>query len=774
VRSGPVAVVGLACRTPGAEDGEALWRLLCEGRLAVGTMPASRPGADSYQAALRRAGVPDDASRGGFLDKPYDFDGAHFGMTDEEVRFVDPQQRLALELVWSALEDACIPAHGLRGSRTGVFLALNNCDFDRLLNRDPAEVHPLSGTGGSYGVLAGRVSYAFDLRGPSLTLDTGCAGSLVAIAMAARALRAGDCDVAIAGGVNLILAPEKTVALWRGGMLGKRGRCRSFDARADGPARGEGGGIVILRRTHDALAAGDAVRATILGSAVNHNGLSNGLTAPSGRAQRDLLRRALADAAIEAEEVGYLEAHATGTELGDAIELGSAAAVLGARKGGTRWIGCAKANLGHLEAASGAIGFIKCVLAVERASVPPQPGFRTLNAKVRHGIPFSVPSVREKWEEPDRVAGVTALSFTGTNCHVLVGQGSPASDAPVRRPSDPDRSLLLLLSAHSSEALGVLATACAQRLAEGEVALDDFCASANEGRSWLRRRAAFVFETRAELLRQLDEFRSGRLVDGVYDGIRGNGARGRTALVFADELDPGSIDLSEVRARFRAVDAVVERGLARLSDPARTAVELRLHGGAATDVPPSARIRDAALAIHSIALAAFWREVGVEIDTVVCGAESAAAGALALDALSADEALALALEPAVSRAATSAAAAGALLVDRFGRTREAGERSRLLTSLHADGFRGFVAVGPPPLWATREVGASPPLVACWIQASRTAPTARSLLCEVAELWIRGAYPQLRALALGGRRGEAKPPLTPFRRNTHLPPAGRAS
>ncbi len=355
-RTEPIAVVGLGCRFPGAGDPEAFWSLLRGGIDAIGEAPKDRFRQTAWDDA---AGV---ARLGGYLEEVRGFDAAFFGIAPREAAAMDPQQRLLLEVAWEALEQGGIAPSALAGTATGIFVGISNPDYAMAAASRPVsalEAH--DGTGGAFSVASGRLSYVLGTTGPSVSIDTACSSSLVALHLACLSLRAGECALALAGGVNLILSPLATIKAARGGMLASDGRCKTFDAAADGYVRGEGCGLVVLKRLSDAQAAGDRVLALIRGTAVNQDGRSGGLTVPSGGAQQALIRQALSGAGVAPHEVAYVEAHGTGTALGDPIEVNALAAALGAGRSPDRklLLGSVKTNIGHLESAAGIAGLIK-------------------------------------------------------------------------------------------------------------------------------------------------------------------------------------------------------------------------------------------------------------------------------------------------------------------------------------------------------------------------------------------------------------------------------
>jgi acyl transferase domain-containing protein len=433
--SEPVAIIGSACRLPGEIDSPAdLWELLVAGGDAISEVPAERWNRDAYFDDDPAAAGKINTVHGGFLHDVDEFDPQAFGIAPSEARYMDPQHRLLLEVAWEAFDDSGNPLHTMRGSKTGVFFGACNSDYGRMQLNHAGDIsaHTLSGTAPS--IAAGRLSYLFDLRGPSMIIDTACSSSLVAVHTAVQSLRNRDADVAVAGGVSLNLMPEETISLAKWGMLSPDGRCKTFDERANGFVRSEGCGVVVLKRLSDALRDQDTVRAVIRGSAINQDGRSNVLTAPNGEAQRQVISAAMAQAGITGRDVSFVETHGTGTKVGDPIEVESLVATVGQRRehGDTCYLGALKANLGHLEAAAGVAALIKVVLCLEHGGIPPQVHFRRLNPLVSlDGSCLRIPEALVPWEARDRprVAGVSSFGFSGTNVHVVLEEapGIPAA-----------------------------------------------------------------------------------------------------------------------------------------------------------------------------------------------------------------------------------------------------------------------------------------------------------------------------------------------------------
>src|SRR5262245_61568919 len=366
----PIAVIGMGCRFPGgASSPEAFWQLLHQGVDAISEVPADRWDIEALYDPDPTVPGKMNSRWGGFIEQVDQFDPYFFGISPREAARMDPQQRLLLEVAWEALEEAGQTIESLAGSQTGVFVGIHShsCDYTWFQFAAPTEMDVYTGTGTAHNVVAGRLSYLFDLRGPSVAVDTACSSSLVAVHMAVQSLRSGECRMALAAGVNLMLSPLFTVAATRMQMLAPDGRCKTFDAKADGFVRGEGCGVVVLKRLSEALADGDPILALVRGSATNQDGRTNGLTAPNSLSQATVIRQALANAKVRPEQISYVEAHGTGTPLGDPIEVEALAAVLGAAAPDRQpcALGSAKANIGHLEGAAGVAGLIKAVLSLQ-------------------------------------------------------------------------------------------------------------------------------------------------------------------------------------------------------------------------------------------------------------------------------------------------------------------------------------------------------------------------------------------------------------------------
>jgi acyl transferase domain-containing protein/acyl carrier protein len=512
-----IAIVGMAGRFPGADSVEELWELLRAGRSGVTTVPAGRWAARTYPGGgdgPARA----NTGQGGFLGAIDRFDAAFFGISVREAENLDPQHRLVLESAWHALEDADIDPRSIRGSRTGVFVGISYGDYARVLaGAGPQQVDAYYSTGTALNAAAGRVAYLLGLRGPAMAIDTACSSSLVALHLAIRSLRSAETDAVLAGGVNVLLDPASWVAVSRAHMLSPDGRCRTFSADANGFVRAEGCGVIVLKRLSDAVRDADRVLAVIRGSAVNQDGASSALTAPNGTAQAELLAEALRDAGTEGGEMSFLEAHGTGTALGDPVELGAAWRALGGGRDPSEplRVGAVKSNIGHLESAAGIAGVIKTVLALQHDLLPANLHFSTPNPQVPWaGLNIRVVDSPTPWPRAGgpRVAGVSAFGFTGTNAHVVLADppevaaaaGAATGAAPGESPAAAGSPCLIPLSAPDADGLQRLTAAWERRLATAnDEDLPGLALSASAGRAHFPYRRAALGRTPGQLLAAL-------------------------------------------------------------------------------------------------------------------------------------------------------------------------------------------------------------------------------------------------------------------------------
>lgn len=643
-RSEPIAIIGMGCRFPGAPNPRAFWELLRDGVDAIRETPADR-----WDAGALYDPNPDASGKvvtrwGGFLDNIDQFDAAFFGIAPREAAQMDPQQRLLLEVAWETLEDGGQVVERLAGSKTGVFVGIHSHSGDYYLMQaaDARRLDVYSGTGTSHSVVSGRLSYLLDLRGPSVALDTACSSSLVAVHMAVQSLRNRECSLALAGGVNTILDPTFTIVASRMHMLSADGRCKPFDASADGIVRGEGCGLVLLKRLSDAVADGDRILAVIAGSAVNQDGRSNGLTAPNSLSQQAVIGEALANAGLKPGQIGLIEAHGTGTVLGDPIEVEALSAVFGAAQAGgyVCALGSAKASIGHLEGAAGVAGLIKAVLTLQHEAVPALTHFRALNPHITlANTPFVIPTELRPWPagEQPRYVGVSSFGWSGTNAHIIVGEAPRPQVTTLAASETP---YLLPISARSPEALRELAQAYQTLVASTKSAtLRDICYSAGLRRSHHAERLAVVGRTGVELAEQLAAFLKGEPRQGLSAGRADSQRRDLVVFVFSGQGPQWWAMGRELLAGEPFFRKMVERcdallrphtGWSLLEELGRSEAESRLD---------QTEIAQPALFALQIGLAALWRAWGITPDGVVGHSVGEVAAAYVAGVLSLEDAV---------------------------------------------------------------------------------------------------------------------------------------
>ncbi|MDC0708733.1 type I polyketide synthase [Stigmatella sp. ncwal1] len=778
----PVAIVGIGCRFPGgADDPERFWEFLRAGTDAVREVPRERWNVDDYYDPDPQAPGKMITRYGTFLDEVDRFDAPFFEISGREAQSMDPQQRLLLQVGWEALESAGLPPDSLKGRAVGVFVGSCLHDYEILAQRrGPERFEAHSVTGGMSSVLAGRLSHFLGLHGPSLTVDTACSSSLVALHLACQSLRCGESDVALAAGVNLLLAPESMIMLSRLGALSPDGRCKSFDIRANGFARGEGCGVVVLKRLPDALAAEDRIFAVIRGSAVNHDGRSTGLAAPNAQAQQAVITEALGNAGVRPEQVGYIEAHGTGTPLGDPIEVDALKELFASRKDGSKCgLGSVKTNLGHLEAAAGIAGIIKVALSLQHEAIPPHLHFTELNPRIQlSGSPFSIPTSVQPWKRASapRMAGVSSFGLSGTNAHVVM------EEAPVReqRPVSAGRSAhLLTLSAKSSASLRELARRYAALLgAPGGAALADVARSTHLGRALLSHRLAVVAESREEAQEALSAFAAGKPSRTVVSGEASASQRPRVAFLFTGELAPLTTTgrtLFETEPVYRAA---VERCAQLLGSALGADVTQALLGRGSLE---HASIVQPALFITQYALAELWASFGVRPEGVLGYGAGELSAASVAGVMSLEDALRLAVERGERAAAqvrfspprcvfastvTGAVAAPGVVAHADYWRRQPGEPVRFreaLEALRGAGFDTFVELGRQATLIDLGRKCLPTAeAATWVASLKPErEEARGMLEGLGELVARGVQVELSGLHRGERGPRIPLPIYPF-------------
>ena len=613
----PIAILGAGLRLPGgANDLDSLAALLFDGRDVIETIPPARWDLAALFDADADAPGKMTTRHGGFIEGVDRFDAEFFGIAPREAESMDPQQRLMLETAWHALEDACIAPGSLHGSRTGVFFGVCNSDYARMLFGHRERIDPWFSPGTAASVLAGRLSYFLGLHGPSLAVDTACSSSLVALHLAVQSLRSGECDHAIVGGVNLILSPEININFSKARMMAADGRCKTFDAAADGYVRSEGCAAIVLKRLADCTPS-DRVLSVLLGSAINQDGRSAGLTAPNGPAQEAVIRAALSAAAIAPAQVGYVETHGTGTPLGDPIEVHALGAALGEGRSPSRplVIGSIKTNLGHLEAAAGIAGVLKVLVALNRRRIPAHLNLRTRSPQIDwERLPVKVVVSDLPWEPIDGrwIAGVSSFGFSGTNAHVIL-EAAPRIPVAAAEPEGVDRPQhVLALSARDPEALGELVAMHSRRLQQAGDSLPDLCFSANTGRAHFAHRLTIRAASRAGLAAELDRMlrndgTSPRIVHGIA------GSRPRVAFLFTGSgaqyagMATGLYRHSPV---FR--DALDQAGELFEQVTGRPLMAVLSTAGDLDAAINQTRYGQPALVAVEVALATLWRAWGIE------------------------------------------------------------------------------------------------------------------------------------------------------------------
>jgi acyl transferase domain-containing protein/NADP-dependent 3-hydroxy acid dehydrogenase YdfG len=732
VAGDPIAIVGMACRMPRAGSLDEYWQLLASGTDAVEEVPASRWPVDRfYDSDPQRAGRM-NTRWGSFLPDVDAFDAAFFGIPAREAAAMDPQHRILLEVACEALDDAGQTASALQASATGVFVSVYNADYFQRLHAERSRIGAYATSGTLPGMAAGRLSYHFDLRGPNLIVETACSSSLVAVHQACQSLRARTSALAVAGGVSLVLGPDRSISLSKWGFMAPDGRCKPFDASADGWVRGEGCGIVVLRRLADALAAGDRVHAVIRGTAINHDGRSTVMTAPNGAAQIAVIQQALIDGRVAPEDIGYVEAHGTGTAVGDPIEFEALDDAVGRGSEEPCYVGAVKANIGHLEAAAGVAGLIKTVLALQRERIPPQIHFSRLNPLLsfeRTRLRVSPVSVAWPARPRRRFAGVSAFGFSGTNAHVVVEEAPVLPEPP---PADATAHLLLL-SAKSPASLDGAARAFARALsvdgALAEARLADVCFTAGVRRHQHDYRLAVTAASRDQMRAGLEAFLSGTAEWNVARGIAAHRS-GDAVLVFSGNAPLQPDAGGALRRREPHAQQVYDECRAILSRLQGASP----HGESANAVVPLPQSCGTAdLLVLQLSLAAAWRAWGLNWAAVVGYGPGELAAAHIRGELTLEEAL-------------RAALAGSRCTSATGVDEPAGF-APVVAALVAAGHRRFVEVGPHPVLRAGLVDALGGRDGATVVGSlhRDREDVASLLAAAGELHASGAALDIRAL-----------------------------
>ncbi len=675
----PIAIIGMACRFPGgANSPEQFWRILAEGRDAVTEVPADRWPVEAYYDPNPAAPGKTTSRHGAFIDQVDQFDAAFFGIAPREANRMDPQQRLFMEVAWEALEHAGQTLDGLAGSATGVYAAVYQGDYSSLQLADVPNIDGYVASGISHAIVANRLSHFLDVRGPSLAIDTACSSSLVALHLAVQSLRQKESDMAIVGGVNLMISPLTVLAVARWGAIAPDGRIKAFDASADGIVRGEGCGVLVLKRLADARRDGDRILAVCRGTAVNQDGRTNVLTAPNGLAQKRVLEEALRNAGLRGEQVAYIEAHGTGTPLGDPIEMEALLAVYGHGHVSPLWVGSVKTNIGHLEAAAGMAGLIKSVLVLQHGLIPPHLHFHALNPHISLGeTPLVIPIEPQPWSPIAgelRRAAVSSFGFGGTNAHIILEEAPVVAQGPgfghanarasaegldVQSPVLRDVSavgmaadanqppFVLALSAPQPVTLPALARVYRAALDEWQAQgtrLADICYSAALRRTHFNHRLAVAGRSHAEMAAALDAYLAGKPHAALSAGRRAAGPAIGPVFIFSGQGVQWEGMARDLYRRYPVFRVAMDECGASFQPHLGLSIVAVIHGEgtASADSPlPVTGLSDTFLAQPAIfavqvALVALWDSWGIRPAAVIghsLGEVTAAyvAGALSLD-----------------------------------------------------------------------------------------------------------------------------------------------
>ncbi|WP_394828817.1 alpha/beta fold hydrolase [Pendulispora albinea] len=636
----PIAITGRALRFPGGcTSPAALWDLLARGGDATEETPADRWNGRAYHASSGITPGKSITRRGGFVHRVREFDAGFFGISAREARELDPQQRMLLEVTWEALEDALLPPSQLRGTATGVFVGICSSDYNALALRLPLDkLTGYAGTGMGRSPSAGRISYVLGLKGPAFAVDTACSSSLVALHVAVQSLRREECERAIVAGVNLILEPSGHIAFSQAGMLSPDGRCKTFSHAADGYSRAEGVGVLILERRDVLAPSGRAPLAWVRGTALNQDGAAGGLTVPSGPAQQEVIRAALASGGLDARDVSYIEAHGTGTPLGDVIEVNAIASVFRATHDASRplTLGSIKANVGHMEAAAGVGSLIKLVEQLVRRQIPPAPSFGPLNARIPWSdLPVRVPHAGAPWGAGGEVlyGGVNSFGFSGTNGHAVLCSTTDA-DAPAPAPQAwiPH---ILPISARTGAALERMRERYADFAGATHEAPADLCASAQRGREAMQERMCAIGADRARLSEML---RSG---EGLVRPRTEGPARPAMAWLFSGQGAQRARMGEALYARLPVFRSALDRCAEWLRGNAGVDLPAILFGAAPPEAIHQTANAQPALFAYEWSLAQQWLDWGLTPDYVAGHSVGELAAACVADVFSVEDGLRL-------------------------------------------------------------------------------------------------------------------------------------
>jgi phthiocerol/phenolphthiocerol synthesis type-I polyketide synthase D len=752
----PVAVVGIGCRLPGNVSGpDSFWQLLVDGRDAVAEVPPDRWDADAYYDPDPQAPGRMTTKWGGFVDDVAGFDADFFGITPREAAAMDPQQRMLLEVAWEALEHAGLPPDSLSGTRTAAMVGVSAWDYTILNLERRAEIDAYMSTGNPHSAAVGRISYVLGLRGPAVAVDTACSSSLVAIHLACQSLRLRESDIALAGGVHLSLSPFTSIALSKWSALSPTGRCKTFDALADGFVRGEGCGVVVLKRLADAVRDGDRLLAVVRGSAINQDGRSNGMTAPNAAAQRDVITTALRQADATADSVNYVETHGTGTILGDPIEFEALAATYGRGEGGCA-LGSVKTNLGHLEASAGVTGFIKAILAVNRAYIPPNLHFTRWNPAIDpSSTRFFVPTEGTAWPtEGTRRAAVSSFGLSGTNAHVVIEQAPDPVPAP--QPESAPVVSTLVVTGKTPQRVASMAAMLADWMAGpgAAVPLADVANTLTHHRAQHSWRGAVIARDHAAAQAGLLALATGTPAPGVLGAVEATRGLG-TVFVYSGQ---GS-QWAGMGRRLLADEPAFAAAVADLEPEfvAQTGFSLRQTLAEGHNLAGIDKIQPVLVAVQ-LALTALWRHYGITPDAVIGHSMGEVSAAVVSGALTPAEGLRVIATRSALMAQLSGQGAMALLeLDAPAAEALIAEHPQVTLAVHASPRQSVIA-GPPEQ----------------VDAVIAAVAARNLLARRIEVDVASHHPIIDPILPQLRSALAdlapKPPTIPMISTTYEGPA----
>lgn len=612
-----IAVIGMACKFPKADSIEEFWNNLLNKVDGISEIPKDRWDIDEFYNAEPSSPGKMISKYGGFINDVDKFDAQFFGISPREATQMDPQQRILLEVTWAAIEDSNQKIDDLKKSKTGVFIGISTNDYSFVQstnsNNDFKSIDAYQGSGNACSIAANRLSYYFDLRGPSIAVDTACSSSLVSLHLACQSLRNKESDTAISGGVGLILSPHASITFSQAQMLAPGGRCRTFDAEAEGYVRGEGCGIIILKRLSDAEKNNDNILAVIKGTAVNQDGKTNGLTAPNSLSQVNVIKDAIKSSKIGPDDIGYIEAHGTGTILGDPIEVQALATVMKKRELNNKLIlGSVKSNIGHLEAAAGIAGVIKTVLVLKNSKIPANLNFEKPNPHIPFSeLPIAVPTEAKEWEgkSEKKYAGVSSFGFGGTNAHIIL---SDYEQTTVETASLPAPKNILCLSAETDNSLRGMAVRYHDYIDENNIDLTSLCFTANSYREKFHSKIAIPFNSSDELKKNLSDFVDNKENYNIVKGNSSNQPTGKIAFLFSGQgaqyFGMGQ-DFYNSNSEFKSVfDKTIEI--------ANKFIDINLldviFSGSDKELVNQTKYTQTALFVLEYSLAQFWLKLGIQ------------------------------------------------------------------------------------------------------------------------------------------------------------------